>query len=94
MDLFSPPVATLDLHGMTRAEALMAVRNFLKAWRKRAPGQVVHIITGKGRGSMGRPVLRPAVRTELKGGSASLVKEFSIDEGDGGYLALLEGTRR
>lgn len=90
MDLFSRPVAALDLHGMTRMEAQLAVRNFLSAWRKRSPGGVVHIITGKGRGSAGRPVLRPAVRTELKGESAKWVSEFTIDDGDGGYLVMLK----
>ncbi len=83
------PVATLDLHGFTRAEAMPALLNFIATWRRRASGRVVHIVTGKGRGSRGRPVLKPTVRRMLKDELANAVKEWSRDLDDGGYLVLL-----
>src|SRR5207248_2118060 len=47
----------LDLHGFGAIEARSAVRAFLESWRRRKAGAVVHIITGKGKGSTGGPVL-------------------------------------
>ena len=61
------PDATLDLHGMSVAEGVHAVRSFVTLWRGRRSGAVLHVITGKGRGSAGRPALRPAVRGLLRG---------------------------
>src|SRR5207253_8818319 len=53
----------LDLHGFGAIEARSAVRAFLESWRRRKAGAVVHIITGKGKGSAGGPVLRGLVKT-------------------------------
>jgi len=85
------PVATLDLHGFTKAEAEPALRTFLTDWQRRAPGQVVHVITGKGRGSPGRPVLRGLVPRLVKGPLASLVAEWSKDLDEGGFLLRTAG---
>jgi DNA-nicking Smr family endonuclease len=83
--LDGPVAATLDLHGMTGAAASAAVRSFLEMWRRRQPGAVVHIITGKGRGSAGAPVLRGLVKTLLQGELRQFVAEWSRDEAEGGY---------
>lgn len=83
------PVATLDLHGFRVSEIEGALGSFLATWTRRAPGQVVHVITGKGRGSPGRPALRPKVRTLLRGPLAPLARDFGRDVDDGGWLIRL-----
>lgn len=88
--LDAEPAAVLDLHGFTAAEAEQAVRNFVTTWQGRAGGQVVHIITGRGRGSPGRPVLRGAVKRFLAADDiARFVAEVQLDLDDGGYLVKL-----
>ncbi len=82
------PVDTLDLHGSTADEARARVQSFLKGARQRRPGELVHIITGKGRNSPGRPVLKPAVRTLLRASSAQ-VAAFDLDDDEGGFLVRL-----
>lgn len=77
--------ATLDLHGRTEAEARAAVEKLVKS----SGGKLVHVITGKGKGSPGQPVLKNLVRSMLKGSLAPLVKEWALDAGDGGYRVLV-----
>jgi DNA-nicking Smr family endonuclease len=84
-------VATLDLHGQTVGQARLAVVNFLETWRRREPGGLVHIVTGKGRGSSGAPVLRGAVKRLLTTTLAHAVQEFDLDLEEGGYLVRLSG---
>lgn len=79
------PAATLDLHGFTSHEASAAVRSLLETWRRRQPGAVVHIITGKGKGSAGGPVLRGLVKGLLQGELREFVAEWARDEAEGGY---------
>ena len=58
--------ASLDLHGMNRAEAAGAVREFLRGCRSRRLG-CVRIVHGKGLGSRNRePVLKAKVHHWLK----------------------------
>ena len=85
------PVATLDLHGFRATEVEQAAVNFLSTWQRRAPGAIVHVITGRGRGSGGRPVLRPAVRRFLESAGQAYVREWSPDVDSGGYLVRLRG---
>lgn len=87
--LDAPVAATLDLHGLTGPEASVAVRSFLETWRRRRPGAVVHIITGKGRRSAGAPVLRGLVKTLLQGELRALVGDWARDDADGGYKVRL-----
>jgi DNA-nicking Smr family endonuclease len=90
-DPFDAPVAdTIDLHGFRADEAKQAVATFIATARRRSPGAVVHIITGRGRGSPGRPVLRGAIRTLLKSGTIDGVGEFVPDHADGGFLVKLK----
>lgn len=84
--LDATPHATLDLHGRTAEEARALVRNFLGSLSRRAPGAVVHVVTGRGKGSAGRPVLRGAVAALLKGELAPRVADWSRDVDDGGFL--------
>ena len=81
--------AALDLHGRTAEEARGLVRTFLATLGRRAPGAVVHIVTGKGRGSAGRPVLRGAVAALLKGELAPRVADWCRDVDEGGFLVRL-----
>ncbi len=83
------PVATLDLHGFSAIQAEPAVRNFVLVWQRRKPGSVLHVVTGKGRGSGGPPVLKPKVRLLLEGPLKSVVREWSKDLDDAGFLILL-----
>ena len=83
--LDAPADGELDLHGFGAIEARSAVRAFLESWRRRKAGAVVHIITGKGKGSTGGPVLRGLVKTLLQGELRGMVSECGLDDGEGGY---------
>lgn len=87
--LDAPVVATLDLHGHTQDEAKLALRQFLSAERRQHAGAVVHVITGRGKGSSGAAVLRPLVGRLLKTEFRALVAESALDLDDGGYLVRL-----
>jgi DNA-nicking Smr family endonuclease len=95
LDPFDPldgPVdATLDLHGATSIDVRSRLAGFLETAIRRTPGGLVHVVTGRGRGSPGRPVVRPAVARLLTGELASYVGAFSRDENDGGFMVRLAG---
>ena len=80
---------SLDLHGYSAIETPSAVRSFLDRWRQRKPGAIVHIITGKGKGSQNGPVLRGLVKSLLQGELRSMVARWGLDNGEGGYLVQL-----
>ena len=88
--LRGPVDDTLDLHGMSGIEAVAAVTAFVERVRKRQPGALVHVITGRGRGSPGRPVLKPKVKALLRSGTLP-VAEWAEDLDGGGYLIRLKG---
>ena len=81
--------ATLDLHGMDAAQAREAVERALRGKGGARPGEVVQSITGRGRGSALRPVLRPLVGRIIEGEMGRRVAEFSKDLNEGGYLVRL-----
>ena len=78
--------ATLDLHGLTAVEARAVVTAFM---RGRPGGVLIHIITGKGRGSAKRPVLRSLVAGMLKGELAPQLADWSPDASEGGFRVRL-----
>ena len=85
--LLGQPVArTLDLHGRTAAEAERLVRDFILTSTRGASGQVVRIVTGKGIGSAGKPVLLPLVRQWLETDLARYLDAVSLDTDGGSYL--------
>lgn len=85
-DLSREPLAgRIDLHGMTAAQAEDEVRRFIDDWRRREPGAVVLIITGKGKGSPDGAVLRPAIRTLLKTRLSGLVSDWALDDSEGAF---------
>ncbi len=89
--LDATPVATLDLHGDTAVEAERRVRDFIRTHARISRGRVVHVITGRGRGSSGRPVLPGVVRRVLRGDVARFVEDFDRDLDEAGYLVRLSG---
>lgn len=52
----------------------------------------MHIITGKGRNSPGRPVLMPLVRGMLRAAPAAQIAQWGPDDDDGGFLVRLKGA--
>ncbi len=82
-------MATLDLHGDTALEAQRRVRDFIVTQSRIAKGQVVHVITGRGLGSRGRPVLPGVVRKALEGEVSRFVQEFDRDLDEAGFLVRL-----
>lgn len=87
--LDAKPRETLDLHGYAASEAVEAVRRFLSNWARRVPGGVVHIVTGKGKGSAGKPVLKPKVKALLAGELRHLVSDWERDADDAGFMVRL-----
>ena len=87
--LLDGAATTLDLHGDTVAAARARVTQLLALKARSAPGSLVHIITGKGRGSADGPKLRPLVSGLLKGECAPLVREWDRDADDGGFRVRL-----
>lgn len=65
----------LDLHGLTRDEALENLDRFVKAAFNRGQKGVL-VITGKGNNSPGEPVLRSAVANWLRENGKGMVAEF------------------
>jgi DNA-nicking Smr family endonuclease len=87
--LLDGPATTLDLHGDTVAAARTRVAQFLAATARAHPGSLVHVITGKGRGSAAGPKLRPMVAALLKGEFAPLVRDWARDTDEGGFRVRL-----
>lgn len=87
--LDATPVEALDLHGHSATEAVTLAKGFVSTWQRRAPGAVVHIITGQGRRSVAGAVLKPAIARLLRTELFSLVADWSPDGDDGGYLVKL-----
>ena len=94
-DPFDPldgrPDDTLDLHGFTVAEARARLEHYYRNARQQRAGQLIHVITGKGRNSTGGPVLRPAVGALLRSGALPHVAQFGRDDDEGGYLVRIAG---
>jgi DNA-nicking Smr family endonuclease len=84
--------AVLDLHGFRATEARARVDAFLRDEQKRHPGGLLHIITGKGRGSERGPVLKKTVATLLR--DTSGIDAWGTDLDGGGYLVRLKQRGR
>jgi DNA-nicking Smr family endonuclease len=66
----------LDLHGLTREEALTELPRFLRTARMKGQTAVL-VITGKGYNSAGEPVLQQAVAAWLRDAGREWVVEFA-----------------
>ena len=84
------PFRTLDLHGATRAEASTKVEDFLATWQRKASGRVVHVITGRGLGSSGAPLLKGLVDDLLRNQLKVYVSKSEPDLDGGGFLIRLK----
>jgi len=80
----------VDLHGLTARQAETRVAGFVGSWAMRAPGAVVRIITGRGVGSEGAPVIQRRVREQLSGSLADAVSEWAVDIGGGAFLVRVQ----
>jgi DNA-nicking Smr family endonuclease len=87
--LVESPEETLDLHGMNADQAETRVRFFFQRHAATSPGRVVHVITGKGIGSQGAPVLPDLVRGMLQHDLSGTVAEWAGLHGGGGFAARI-----
>lgn len=85
----------LDLHGLTRDEALGELSRFLRTARLKGQTAVL-VITGKGNHSATEPVLQQAVAGWLRDAGRELVLEFSPAPrelgGSGAFVIFLRPT--
>jgi len=85
----------LDLHGLTREEALEALPRFLRNAVQKGQKAVL-VITGKGNHSPEAPVLHQAVASWLRDAGRALVLEFAPAPremgGSGAYVVFLRRT--
>jgi len=89
---FATPSHAIDLHGMTVLQAADAAERFLRAQRRARPGEVVRVVTGRGRSGGGAPI-RTRVRTLLRTmrEQGDVVREFELEESEGSFLVRLGG---
>jgi DNA-nicking Smr family endonuclease len=82
----------LDLHGLTKEEALEAMPRFLDSARRRGQKAAL-VITGKGINSPGEPVLQQAIASWLRDAGRGMVLEFAPAPrelgGSGAYVVFL-----
>lgn len=89
---FAVVAGEVDLHGFTGHQAERRADGFIRAWRVREPGAVVRIITGRGAGSDGAPVIQGRIRDGLNGAWSELIDEWAVDFGGGAFLVRLAGA--
>ena len=82
----------LDLHGLTRGEALAELPCFLRSARLRGQAAAL-VITGKGNNSPAEPVLQQAVAAWLRDAGREMVVEFAPAPremgGSGAFIVFL-----
>jgi DNA-nicking Smr family endonuclease len=86
------PAATFDLHGQSVSEAALNAERFLRTQAKARPGDVVRLITGRGRAGGGAPI-RSRIRVLLGTlkESGRIVRDYTLEHTDGSYLVRLDG---
>ena len=87
------PTDTLDLHGFRADEAAAHFELYLNRQRKRAPGALLHVITGKGRHSPNGPVLKRVIRQAIRADGETRIAAWSRDDDHGGFLIRMRGGR-
>jgi DNA-nicking Smr family endonuclease len=93
-DPFDGPVDhTMDLHGLRAAEARAWVTTTVESLARSRPGALLHVITGRGRGSTGGPVLQRTIGTLLRSGRLGGVETVATDLDGGGYMVRLKGRQ-
>jgi DNA-nicking Smr family endonuclease len=91
------PDAELDLHGLDRMRARERVRNFLENAVYQGKKSAL-LITGRGHGSTGEPVLRTEVENYLAREAGTWVSEWAKAPrqygGDGAFVLLLRAKKK
>jgi len=87
----------LDLHGLTRDEALLELPRFLRNAHHKGCAAVL-IITGKGNNSPAEPILQQAVSSWLRDSGRELVAEYTPAPremgGSGAFVVFLRTTHK
>ena len=87
----------LDLHGLTRDEALQELPRFLRNAHHKGCAAVL-VITGKGNNSPAEPVLQQAVSSWLRDSGRELVAEYTPAPremgGSGAFVVFLRSTQK
>jgi len=81
------PVAVLDLHGLTAAQAQRRLADFIRTQSRISSGRVVHIVTGRGTHSEDGPVLPGVANSVLRDDFTDEVEMIAGLPG-GGALAV------
>ena len=84
-----PDLPPIDLHRYTLAEAERVVRNRIETLARTHRGALVHIVTGKGRNSIGGAILRPGIERLLTGPLRVHLSRCEPDLDHGGFLLRL-----
>jgi DNA-nicking Smr family endonuclease len=86
----------LDLHGLTREEALVSLSSFVAGAYKRGQKAIL-VITGKGNNSPAEPVLQSAVASWLREPGKKMVAEFAPAPrqmgGSGAFVVFLKDNK-
>jgi DNA-nicking Smr family endonuclease len=87
----------LDLHGLTRDEALTSLAQFVSAAYNRGQKAIL-VITGKGNNSPAEPVLHGAVASWLREAGKNMVAEFAPAPrnmgGSGAFVVFLKEKKK
>jgi len=87
----------LDLHGLTRDEALTSLAQFVSGAYNRGQKAIL-VITGKGNNSPAEPVLHGAVASWLREAGKSMVAEFAPAPrnlgGSGAFVVFLKDKKK
>ncbi|NMC73783.1 MAG: DNA mismatch repair protein MutS [Geobacteraceae bacterium] len=87
----------LDLHGLTRDEALKSLESFVSGAYNRGQKAIL-VITGKGNNSPAEPVLQGAVASWLRETGKKMVAEFAPAPlrmgGNGAFVVFLKEKKR
>jgi hypothetical protein len=79
---------TLDLHGETAESARRRAESWLRAER-RGGERLVRLVTGRGRHSVGPPVLPAEIEDLLRSLRGSVVESFEVERGGGAFRVEL-----
>lgn len=84
------PAAVFDLHGQTVLQALGNAERFLRVQAKVRRGEVVRLITGRGR-SGGGASIRTRVRSMLRDLQQrdDVVRDYLLEDSEGSFLVKL-----
>ena len=85
----SVPEAEIDLHGLTRDQAVRRVEMLLDSWERRGGAPVLRIVTGRGNRSEGGAVLLHAVGDQLRSELGGRLADMTRDAGGGGWLVRM-----